>query len=144
MDLYERMITRPDKETVQRILASGDIPIIDRHRTPRLSIDLPADYDGPVMIIRTRTIHVDKEATAGSVDEGMRKMRLFATTGIRRPSDEFYYRLIPADDWQYYYDTAKANLKEWPYEYNPDYTFHAPADWQGLKYLPAKYELKEF
>ena len=112
----------------------------------RFTTDLPADHDGPVMIIRIRTIHVDKEATADTVDAGMRKMRMLMPTPIRKPSDDFDYRLIVADDWQYYYDMAKANLKAWPYDYNEVdgeyvYTNHAPADWRDLAHMPARHLL---
>ena len=63
---------------------------------------------------------------------------------FRKPSDDFYYRLIVSDDWQYYYDKAKDNLKEWPWGYDPDYHFDAPADWQDVyRYLPANHTLKE-
>jgi len=117
----------------------------------RFATDLPAGYEGAVMIIRTRTIHVDKEATAPSVGEGILKMRTFLPLGFPTPKDEFHYRLIVADDWQYYYDTAKSNLKNWFngfYSIAPEFEgrgeWNVPTDAWNLNYLPAKYELKEF
>jgi len=115
----------------------------------RFTTDLPADYNGPVMLIRTRSIHVDKEATADTVAAGVFKMRLLMPAGFRKPSDDFHYRLIVADDWQYYYDNAKTNLKEWEWEYAEIdgkyvYVSHSPDDWQDVyKYLPANHTLKE-